>query len=1171
MTELALPRPDPAKLLGLPPWARLVVLGFGLVALCLLIWFGGALVAVGAVRPLEAWWARAGLIAVIVLLAAGVLIWRLVARRRAAEVLARGLLGEADDGAVLADKMKEALAMLRQTAKSRSTYLYDLPWYLLIGPPASGKTTALVNSGLKFPLARGLTPEAVEGIGGTRYCDWLFTEEAVLIDTAGRYTTQDSDPKGDHKSWLAFLDLLKRSRPRQPINGVIIAFPLPDLLTLDAATLNSHANAIRARLLELHGRLKVDFPVYALFTKADLVAGFLDYFGDLSQDARHQVWGATFQTKDRKANLVGDVPAEFDALIERLNLGMADRLQDEPVPSTRVALFGFPGQMSGLKKPIFDFLKAIFEPTRYQANATLRGFYFTSGAQNGMPIDRLLMALTRNFGAREMGAVAYSGRGKSFFLTDLIGKVIVGEAAWVSTDFAAIRRAMLLKVTALTLIAAVAVGGLLAWWTSYGRNDSLIAATDMATGAYQKSYGALATQSLVADYRFESILPPLDALRAMPPDQPAAPWSGFGLGRHADLAASAEETYGVALERLLRPRLLFRLEAFLDQNSGNPLAIYEALKVYMMLGGQHRPIDRKLVLGWIGNDLNTLLPGGGTQEEARGRLLGHVAAMLDDDGVQPPLVEPSGLIQSDAQKLLTRLTVAQRAYASLKAQARTATEPDWDAAQHGGQDFARVFDIAPSAQGATIRVPGFYTYAGFYRSLLAKLPGIAAQIKSDDTWVLGDLARQSTVAPSYETLDRDVLALYRQDFDQAWQGALARLQLKRLTGDRPTYAVLDALSAKTTTPLIPLLTAIRDETALTRPRPGFQSAPPAGAAPADGQPAPELAPQAHAPGADIEADFAALDALIAPAGTGGRPVDDLIDVLHGILVNLPGSGAPSPAQTDTLFKQVSSLKSMADRLPPPFKDMMQKAAAAFDGDVSSAVRIQLARSLNEQVIGPCRALLDGAYPFVTGGKDLRIDDFARLFAPAPTGAFDAFFIQYLQDTVDMKRAAWSMRPDAIPARSVSVATLSAFQRASAIRDVFFPPKAAAPSITFRVVPSPITLAGYTAKLEINGTIIESKINTPTSGGSVTWPGSAQDGGVAAINLISDTAGETPVGIDPKYGGWALFRLLDGARPIAGGLSRSFVLGPTELEYKFLNPKATDLFRLIRSFSCPAGL
>src|SRR4030095_4554891 len=143
---------------------------------------------------------------------------------------------------------------------------------------------------------------------------------------------------------------------------------------------------------------------------------------------------------------------EFDALLERLNNDLTDRLQEEPAPTTRVSLYGFPAQMSPLKRPIYDFLNAIFEPTRYHANATLRGFYFTSGTQEGTPIDQVIGALARSFGAEEVSGAQYSGKGRSFFLTDLINRVIIGEAAWVSTDWRAVRRALILKVAAYTAI-----------------------------------------------------------------------------------------------------------------------------------------------------------------------------------------------------------------------------------------------------------------------------------------------------------------------------------------------------------------------------------------------------------------------------------------------------------------------------------------------------------------------------------------------------------------------------------------------------------------------------------------------------------------------------------------------------------------------------------------------
>ncbi|WP_164107763.1 type VI secretion protein IcmF/TssM N-terminal domain-containing protein, partial [Serratia marcescens] len=79
------------------------------------------------------------------------------------------------------------------------------------------------------------------------------------------------------------------------------------------------ASAIRKRLLELHEHLKVDFPVYAVFTKADLVAGFTEFFGQLSEADRQMVWGHTFQTTDKTRNMIGEVAPEFDALVERLN------------------------------------------------------------------------------------------------------------------------------------------------------------------------------------------------------------------------------------------------------------------------------------------------------------------------------------------------------------------------------------------------------------------------------------------------------------------------------------------------------------------------------------------------------------------------------------------------------------------------------------------------------------------------------------------------------------------------------------------------------------------------------------------------------------------------------------------------------------------------------------
>ena len=126
-------------------------------------------------------------------------------RREADKLLIEGITQSKEDtsaaasseeAAAMREKLATALALLKKASGNRG-YLYEQPWYVIIGPPGAGKTTALLNAGLTFPLAGEMGQSAVAGVGGTRMCEWWFTEDAVLIDTAGRYTTQDSDAAVD--------------------------------------------------------------------------------------------------------------------------------------------------------------------------------------------------------------------------------------------------------------------------------------------------------------------------------------------------------------------------------------------------------------------------------------------------------------------------------------------------------------------------------------------------------------------------------------------------------------------------------------------------------------------------------------------------------------------------------------------------------------------------------------------------------------------------------------------------------------------------------------------------------------------------------------------------------------------------------------------------------------
>jgi type VI secretion system protein ImpL len=1155
---------------------RIVLAGIGLTSVAALVYLAGPLLVIGGWRPLENHIVREIAVVLLVAAFAAVVSLQLLKRKKASAKLTEGIAAAAeveDDTAVLKDKMKDALATLKTASGGKSDFLYDLPWYVLIGPPGSGKTTALVNSGLKFPLSQGATPAAIAGVGGTRYCDWWFTEDAVLIDTAGRYTTQDSDAKTDKRSWFAFLDVLKNNRPRQPINGVLVAISLEDLMTLPPAEIAAHANAIRARLLELHDRLQVDFPVYALFTKGDLVAGFVEYFANLSDQGRRQVWGATFQTNDKTKNLVGAIPKEFDDLVERLNYDLNDRLQEEPTPSNRVLLYGFPTQIAALKRSMFDFLNQIFEPTRYHANATLRGFYFTSGTQQGTPIDRLIGALEKSFGAEQVGAQAYSGMGKSFFLTDLIIKVIIGEAAWVSFNRAAVRRARILAACLYLTIALVAVTASSLWWVSYSKNRDLIARTQYAVADYIQQAGPYAHETTIGDRDLHKVLPLLYKLRNLPPgyatrDTPTPLFARFGLSQRERLNASAEQVYHIGLERLFRPRLIYRMEEVLEANKTDPSFIYEALKVYLMIGGA-QTIDRDLVVKWMRNDWNDNLYPGAANANGRQALESELDALLDLEGGDEPLVTLNGTLVEECQRILARLNVAERAYQLLKSQARASTTPDWIAARHGGLDFPLVFESAGGDAIDKIAVPGFYTYAGFQQAFIARLSTIADQLRKD-RWVLGEAGKQAPFAEQLDSIGPNLLNIYTRDFIAAWQQALGKLRLRRLNADKPNYAALNAAGAPTS-PIRQLFESIRDETALTRER-----APQKDEKDQDKNKlaAPALLNQQGAPGAAIEAAFKPFQQALEGDG-GSRPIDAIIGNLNAINSSLQLMTVnPAQAQqaTSALQVQVANLKNNALRLPKPFSDMMLQAAGAFEGDVANTTYAQLAQAFSNQVYPPCRDLASGRYPLAKNeSKEVPLADFGRLFGP--NGYFDRFFNQNLATYADTSKRDWTWRQDSPVARLMSPEALRQFQRASQIRDAFFATGGNLPGFSLSVTPPTLPVAGLVAKLEIGGAAATSSNLPNPPPATMQWPGA---GGRTAVSLAPDppTPGALPSEI-VKSGQWALFRLLDSASvsPRANGLTANFIVGGRDVQFQIGSGSVYNplLLPALREFKCPTAL
>jgi type VI secretion system protein ImpL len=285
-------------------FSRKLWIFIGVVLLCALIWQFGPLLAFGTAQPLADELNRLIAIAAVLLIwLFSVLIGQLRAARKnrlfvtelaAPPAAAAARPGEANLAAINT-KFADILGQMKKSRLGAKKFLREMPWYVIIGPPGTGKTTALKQSGLHFPIDLS---DDIKGVGGTRNCDWFFTDTAVLVDTAGRYVEQASDPEVDAAEWGGFLDLLKKHRGKRALNGVIVTLSLQELLG-DEGGLRAHGKTIRKRLAELREKLEIQLPVYLMITKADLVPGFESYFADLTARDREQVWGATLPTDAR--------------------------------------------------------------------------------------------------------------------------------------------------------------------------------------------------------------------------------------------------------------------------------------------------------------------------------------------------------------------------------------------------------------------------------------------------------------------------------------------------------------------------------------------------------------------------------------------------------------------------------------------------------------------------------------------------------------------------------------------------------------------------------------------------------------------------------------------------------------------------------------------------------
>jgi type VI secretion system protein ImpL len=725
---------------------------------------------------------------------------------------------------------------------------------------------------------------------------------------------------------------------------------------------------------------------------------------------------------------------------------------------------------------------------------------------------------------------------------------------------------------AFAALLVLATAGVL--WQVHSAVQREIDASSAALAQYEQTARGMPLDP-VADDDLGRLASLLDQARALPRGADEPTWLPAALSQRDKLDASARAVYRHALDFALLPRLMWRLETQMRGNLNRADFLYEATRVYLMLGNAG-PLDRSLVREWMRLDWQAAYPGLG-YTSLRDSLLQHLDALL----AEPlPQMQLDGALVAAARARIATVPLAQRVYSRIRESVAARSAPPWRPSDALGPAGLPLF-VRASGKPLTDGVPGFFTVDGFHKVLLPSLGGAAKSVVSE-SWVIGGREAFDPNGPQMTALERDVVTLYENDYAPTWDLMLADLNVAPLRSLSQAAQDLYILASRES-PMLRLLQSISRQLTLSAPPGGAQVAASPGATnntqqqlqAVFGASQPSAPAPALLPGHEIDERYRALRDLVgaqvnAPIELVLRELGDAQQQIAKLAATLVSTGAvaTAPGGIDPLL----ALKADAARQPRPLDRWLTEIAASAIALRSGDPRLQLA-TIFDASGGPgelCPAVTNGRYPFVpTATDDAPLDGFARLFAPG--GVLDGFVNTLLLRYIDTSAKPWRLISADAAAAPVTPADLTQFQRAAMIRDAFFADSGTRPRVVLNITPLSADAATRRVTLDLDGTAIVYTTGAQQST-QVVWPNFSLQ---PTMRVVFEPPVASGAGELRESGPWALFRLFGRGRLQAQGAAAdrytlTFQLGDRRavFDVRTTGTASPLVPGLLQDFRCP---
>lgn len=750
---------------------------------------------------------------------------------------------------LIQQQMKESIQLIRKSRlgdRKGNTALYELPWYMVIGNPAAGKSSAIYHSGLRFPFEEHHQQMVSSGLSGTRNCDWFFSTEGVLLDTAGRYSVYAED----HSEWLGFLNILKKNRSKAPVNGLIVIVSIAELVSQSPEKSIKLAKNLRARIQDLTERLEVFAPVYLVFSKMDLIAGFTDFFDCYDAQEFDQVWGATLPYAANSSEQALELFEEhYNILYDGLKSVSTTHLSRRHSQHISPSVMTFPLEFKSLKPVLKTFISTLFQENPYQFKPIFRGFYFTSALQDGVIESPMTEQIADDFHLihsddSELGLPKQSvSQNHGYFLKGLFSNVILKDKHLVRQHINPTKKRQRFMAFTGAILGVSIVLSL--WLWSYRNNQQLITEVQADLNKVLQIQ-AQANRSL--NHQLDALLilqGHLQQLDQFDQDRPLK--YSFGLYQGKQIREKLETEYLKGIEQLvLQPtqqqiaQYLQRVkanEAVLKENyiqvkmnhvaqgrqiasepsDQNPQDAYNALKTYLMLSNRQYMDSSHLSdqltrfwRTWLEQNRGEI-PRGEMLQKAE-QILGYAITLSGRNSF--PQLNSDAVLVDQTRQILTAITTGisarDRVYNEIKSRA---------AVRFPAMTVKQILgETNQNAMLGSYALPGIYTYPAWKGYVQEAIEQAASSTTDSRDWVLNTTQSDDlSFSGSPEQIRRQLTELYKKEYIAEWRKFLNAIHYAKAGDFNQQIKQMDLLGEPEHSPIRILIQRVAQETSWDNP------------------------------------------------------------------------------------------------------------------------------------------------------------------------------------------------------------------------------------------------------------------------------------------------------------------------------------------------------------------